>query len=395
MIRYKVRILNIIVLVACLILGLAVMPVYAYDTDGFRLKLDAELDGATAVVHISEDTLETFAQNVKKAGYQRVTFAAKVHFDEVDEIVFYVPANFFTCFFEENFHPDMTFGSMEKASGISASRWQELKASNGVGELKITVTEKRMTINRTYAESLFWKVPSKMYETMSLLEPEEELFRNAGQQAQAEGKNCVLFDVRTEEGTAQNTAVRVKAEWLDYLKEGEQYMSLIFQWDGGENVLKPSNLKNCRQGIWSEEEYLMFVTTEDGGAVFSGEVYPEEIQKVKDAEKQAAKQKLIDNVENTVIKLTTSRQEGSISLKWKKSAGYKVDYYEVFRSKKRNSGYGVKPFYTTNSATKTTYKNTKWLHKGWRYYYKVRGVRIIDGKKYYTQWSNKSWRTAI
>ena len=129
--------------------------------------------------------------------------------------------------------------------------------------------------------------------------------------------------------------------------------------------------------------------------IVSKEAYPEEVQKVKDAERQAAKQRLIDGVENTTIKLATLRQEGSISLKWKKSAGYRVDYYEVFRSKKKSSGYGVMPFYTTDSAAKTTYKNTKWLHKGWRYYYKVRGVRIIDGEKYYTQWSNKSWRTAL
>ena len=110
---------------------------------------------------------------------------------------------------------------------------------------------------------------------------------------------------------------------------------------------------------------------------------------------EAKKQALIDGVENTTIKLTSSRGDGFIKLNWKKSAGYKVDYYEVFRSKKKSSGYGVTPFYTTSNASKVSYKNTKWLHKGWRYYYKVRGVRVIDGKKYYTKWSNKSWRTAI
>lgn len=394
MTRYKVQILNIVVLVV-LILGQTAMPAYAYDIDGSRLKLDAEINSSTAVVHITEESLETFAQNAKAAGYQRLRFAAEVHFDEVDEIVFYVPANFFTCFFEEDFHPDMTFGSQEKAIGISHSRWQELKESTGVGELKITVTEKRMMINRTYAESVCGKVPSEFYETVSLLEPEEELFECFGRQAQAEGRNCVVFDVKTAAGMAENTLIIIKPEWLDYLKDGEQYMTLIFQWDGGETVLRPSNLKNWRQGKWAEEEKLTLMLTKDGCAVFPGQAYPEEVQKVKDAERQAAKQRLIDGVENTTIKLATLRQEGSISLKWKKSAGYRVDYYEVFRSKKKSSGYGVVPFYTTDSAAKTTYKNTKWLHKGWRYYYKVRGVRIIDGEKYYTQWSNKSWRTAL
>jgi len=105
-------------------------------------------------------------------------------------------------------------------------------------------------------------------------------------------------------------------------------------------------------------------------------------------------QKTIRGVEATTIKLTTTRGKGYIRLSWKKSAGYKVDYYEVHRSLKKNSGYGTKPFYKTSSGSKTTYKNTKSLKSGTRYYFKVRGVRIIDGKKYYTQYSNKSWRTA-
>ena len=80
-------------------------------------------------------------------------------------------------------------------------------------------------------------------------------------------------------------------------------------------------------------------------------------------------------------------------LTWTKSKGYKVDYFEFYRSVKRYSGYGTKAFFTTADGSWSKYLNTKELKAGKTYYYKVRGVRVIDGQKYYTQWSNKAWRT--
>lgn len=71
-----------------------------------------------------------------------------------------------------------------------------------------------------------------------------------------------------------------------------------------------------------------------------------------------------------------------------------VDYYEVFRSTERFKGYGTSAYFTSSGADKNYYVNTKGLESGRTYYYKVRGVRLIDGEKVYTQWSNKSWRTA-
>ncbi len=103
---------------------------------------------------------------------------------------------------------------------------------------------------------------------------------------------------------------------------------------------------------------------------------------------------LIKGIGSTSIvlrsKLTKNKK---VFLTWTKSKGYKVDYFEFYRSVKKNSGYGTTAFFLTKDGSWSKYLNTKSVKKGNTYYYKLRGVRIIDGKKYYTQWSNKAWRT--
>lgn len=80
----------------------------------------------------------------------------------------------------------------------------------------------------------------------------------------------------------------------------------------------------------------------------------------------------------------------SIKVYWFNRDGSKLDFdgYEVYRSVKRYSGYGTKPIFET---IKARYYNTA-IEKGTRYYYKVRGYKLIDGEKVYTPYSLKAWR---
>ena len=107
-----------------------------------------------------------------------------------------------------------------------------------------------------------------------------------------------------------------------------------------------------------------------------------------------AQEKIVKGVENTGIDLCSQRtKNGNILLTWTKEKGYKVDCFEIYRSSKRSSGYGKKPFFRTPNGSWTKYLNTKNVKEGSTYYYRIRGVRVIDGKKYYTEYSTKAWRT--
>ena len=100
----------------------------------------------------------------------------------------------------------------------------------------------------------------------------------------------------------------------------------------------------------------------------------------------------IKAVEALKITAGSSAVKGAITVRWTVKGDASVaDGYQIYRSVKKNSGFGAKPIFTT---TKQTYKNTKSLKKGTRYYYKVRAYKVVDGKTYYSDWSNKAYRIA-
>ena len=90
-------------------------------------------------------------------------------------------------------------------------------------------------------------------------------------------------------------------------------------------------------------------------------------------------------VERTKVVLLKAPEVGRkrVKLTWKKSnSGYKVDAYQIWRSTKKSSGYSK--IFTSTSATNKYYINTKNLEPGKTYWYKVRGIRRVDGKLVYT-----------
>lgn len=87
--------------------------------------------------------------------------------------------------------------------------------------------------------------------------------------------------------------------------------------------------------------------------------------------------------------LTTLNGKTAVKVYWNQPGNIAFDGYDVFRSTKRYSGFGAKPFYTTK---KTQYRNNKDLKAGNTYYYKVRAYKVVNGRKVYTKWSTKAWR---
>lgn len=113
-----------------------------------------------------------------------------------------------------------------------------------------------------------------------------------------------------------------------------------------------------------------------------------------DADEDDQLQAAVDSIDLIArTEISSANGKKAIKLTWTEADDENlkaIEGYEIYRSTKRSEGYTKKPFFKTK---RTSYWNTA-VKSGTRYYYKVRGYVTIDGKKCYTDWSTKAWRTA-
>ena len=89
--------------------------------------------------------------------------------------------------------------------------------------------------------------------------------------------------------------------------------------------------------------------------------------------------------------VTMKNGKKAVRITWYNQNGEMMEFdgIQIYRSVKRYTGYGKKPIFTSESGK---YYNTA-VKEGTKYYYRVRGFVVIDGQKYYTDYSLKAWRT--
>ena len=112
----------------------------------------------------------------------------------------------------------------------------------------------------------------------------------------------------------------------------------------------------------------------------------EALQKQVDAQEQIiAVKSLSINASSKFSKSSSGKR--SIKVSWTTSFNVSGIKYQVYKSTKKTSGF--KKAITTS---KKYYTNTSGLKKGTTYYYKVRGYKYLNGKYYYSPWSDVTYK---
>ena len=110
------------------------------------------------------------------------------------------------------------------------------------------------------------------------------------------------------------------------------------------------------------------------------------------AEEKAA-QELLSGVK---VKAASTASKGAMKLTWTVSDSVlgdaitdQIDGYEIYKSTSKTSGYSL-----LSSTGGTAFKNTTKLTKGKRYYYKVRAYKQVGEKRFYSPYSNVTYKIA-
>ena len=167
------------------------------------------------------------------------------------------------------------------------------------------------------------------------------------------------------------------------------------------NVATLEGTLDAENDIWASQLHVVFAEANKANTSAEKAAVLEAYGKLTDRQKYKAEQNLktliaefkaeiTASVEALKIKANSTAKKGAITVKWTvKGDKAAVDGYQVYKSTKAQKGY--KKAITTK---KTSFKNTKNLKKGVRYFYKVRAYKVVDGKTYYSDWSNKANRYA-
>lgn len=84
-----------------------------------------------------------------------------------------------------------------------------------------------------------------------------------------------------------------------------------------------------------------------------------------------------------IVGLKTAVSKSKVKLAWRKTSGYAVDGYQIWKSSTSSS----KGYKLVRTVSVKSYTNTAGLKSGQTYWYKVRGYRTIDGVKVYTSFA--------
>ena len=202
---------------------------------------------------------------------------------------------------------------------------------------------------------------------------------------------CGATDTRTKYGTAlEDSGSSGGGSWIPSM----QYPN-ISEGDGYTTSLSDRGRKVT---ITIDEDYELVdvslngeskgIVTELSGLKTGDEVIITVISKVEKIQQELKKANWRNFLaRSSQVKMKNGKKAVKITIV--NQTGIDFDGVEVFRSMKKDSGYGKKPIFTTKTYK---YYNTA-VKKGNRYYYKARGYIEYDGVKYYSDWSAKAWRT--